>query len=42
MTDVQAHDDEARFFLYENRGAKREEIWMIRLVSQGNIARSIP
>ena len=40
--DVQAYNDEAKFFLYLKDGALKEKIWITRLVSQDSIVRSVP
>ena len=42
MMDVQAYDDEAKFFLYLKDGALKGKIRMTHLVSQGSISRFIP
>ena len=41
MMDVQAYDDEAKFFLYLKDGALKGKIQMTHLVSQGSITHSV-
>ena len=42
MINVQAYDDEAKFFFHLKDGVLKGKIQMTHLVSQGSIACSVP